>query len=152
MPFLLVKLDSVYAKIVAVNVIGESLMSEEGNGASVVFTPDAPYSLSRNDATTIAGTIGLTWVQGLSNGGSPVLDYSIIFDQAKGVYISLATGVTLTSFVKTGLTVGQTYKFRVQSRNDVGFSDYSAEIAVIASTYPKAPVGLLVDHVATTAN
>lgn len=54
--------------------------------------------------------------------------------------------------MKTGLTIGQTYKFRVQSRNDVGFSDYSAEIAVIASTYPKAPVGLLVDRVATTAN
>ena len=37
-------------------------MSDEGNGASVVFTPDAPYSLQRNDGTTIAGTIGLTWV------------------------------------------------------------------------------------------
>ncbi len=88
-------------------------MSEEGNGASVEFTPDAPYSLQRNDATTIAGTIGLTWVQGLSNGGSPVLDYSIIYDQATGVYVSLTTGVTVTSFVKSGLTVGSTYKFRV---------------------------------------
>ena len=80
LPFLLVKLDSIFARIVAVNVIGESQMSEEGNGASVVFKADAPYSLSRNDATTVAGTIGLTWAEGLSNGGSPVLDYTIIFD------------------------------------------------------------------------
>jgi hypothetical protein len=55
----------------------------------------------------------LSWVGGLSNGGEPVLDYSVIYDQGAGSYITLVTGISTPSYVKSGLTVGKTYKFRV---------------------------------------
>ena len=37
------------------------------------------------------------------------------------------------------LTAGTTYTFKVQSRNDVGFSEFSAELAVFAAQVPDEP-------------
>ncbi len=49
-PFSLVKGDSVYAKIISVNVYGDSeTYSDAGNGAVIQNIPDAPISLA-NDA------------------------------------------------------------------------------------------------------
>ena len=48
----------------------------------------------------------------------------------------IATGVTLTSFTKTGLSGGNTYVFRVKARNIVGLSSYSTTISIIAGTIP----------------
>jgi hypothetical protein len=62
---------SVFAKIVAINAMGSSLTSSEGNGAVLVLSvvPDAPINLARDNANTLAGQITLTWQAGPSNGG-----------------------------------------------------------------------------------
>lgn len=79
-PFLLEFGDSVFAKVVAINYYGESEESDEGNGAIVLLVPDAPTGLADNVAVTTAYVIGITWNDGMSMGGTPIIDYRISFD------------------------------------------------------------------------
>jgi hypothetical protein len=60
-PFSLTWGSSVYAKVSATNIRGNSLQSLEGNGAILITVPDAPLLLSINFALTTATKIGLTW-------------------------------------------------------------------------------------------
>ena len=66
--------------MVAINYYGESQESDEGNGAIIVLVPDAPIGLEDNILVTTASVIGFTWKDGLSRGGSPIIDYRITYD------------------------------------------------------------------------
>ena len=68
-PFNLELNGEIWAKVVATNVYGDSLASEAGNGALTKLVPDAPVSLENNAAITDAFNIGLTWLDGPSDGG-----------------------------------------------------------------------------------
>ena len=61
---------SVFAKIVAYNSIGDSFESAVGNGALIALSgvPDAPI-LTQNIASTTKTQIGVTWTDGVYNGG-----------------------------------------------------------------------------------
>ena len=52
------------------------------------------------------------------------------------VYLEIATGVTLTSYTLTGLSEGNTYRFKVRARNVVGLSQYSTVFSIVAGTIP----------------
>jgi hypothetical protein len=79
-PFNMVLGDHIYAKITAYNLYGISLESVPGDGAAVVFLPEAPLNLANNAALTTDTTIGLLWFEGVSDGGRPVLDFKIWYD------------------------------------------------------------------------
>jgi hypothetical protein len=85
--------------------------------------PSAPVGLAFNTAVTTASVIGLTWNNGVSTGGSPIIDYRIYYDQSIGVQKLLATGVIARSYTTTvTLTAGATYRFKIEARNSVGYS------------------------------
>ena len=45
--------------------------------------------------------------------------------------------LSATSYVQgSGIASGETYQFRVQARNEVGFSGYSSILEIIAGTIP----------------
>ncbi len=69
---------NVLVYVVATNAIGNSAPSPVGQGAILVlsFVPSAPV-LSWDSASTTKIQIGVRWVDGSSNGGQPVLDYSL---------------------------------------------------------------------------
>jgi hypothetical protein len=46
--------SSIYAKIIAINIVGNSLISDEGNGAIILTIPDAPADLTNVPAVTLA--------------------------------------------------------------------------------------------------
>ncbi len=81
-----------------------------------------------NDASiSSAYLIRFTWTEGISNGGSKVIDYNIYYDQGLGIYVLLAQKVINTYFTTSAtLTPGVTYSFKITGRNSVGSSDYSA--------------------------
>jgi hypothetical protein len=59
---------------------------------------------------TSASKIGLTWLAPIFNGGSAVLDYRILTDDASGLtFTILAEGLTSLSYTATALTQGLTY-------------------------------------------
>jgi hypothetical protein len=122
-PYDLVKDDSVYVKIISVNVYGESELSIEGNNAVIQLVPDALINLENDLATTTASNIRITWTEGVSNGGIDVLDFTISYDQATGNYVELASGLLTPQYTTSVLlTPGLYYEFKVTARNPVGSS------------------------------
>lgn len=96
---------SIFAKVKATNVVGESGTSVEGNGAIILTFPDAPVSLADTLATTSATKIAMTWSAGASNGGTAVIDYRISYKISTAAsFTTLVSGITATSYTTTALT------------------------------------------------
>ena len=67
-----------------------------------------------------------TWSQGLSNGGTEVIDYNVYYDQGLDNFMLLAEKLTASYFTTAATLIpGVTYSFKVTARNTVGMSDYS---------------------------
>jgi hypothetical protein len=49
------------------------------------------------------------------------------------------TGITTTSYTKTDLSAGTTYKFKVSARNSIGTGATSSEFTIVAATIPSTP-------------
>lgn len=64
----------------ATNSYGNSNVSPAGNGAVILTNPDSPENLSENYALRTATNLGLIWLSGTNNGGSPVIDYTVSYD------------------------------------------------------------------------
>jgi hypothetical protein len=118
----------VYAKIIAYNIYGDSMTSEPGFEAIILTVPNAPRYLGETVSARTENSITFTYSAGAANGGAPVLDYRISYDQASDTYIELESGVTTLSYTAIGLTAGQTYKFKVEARNTYGYSALSDEV------------------------
>ena len=94
-PYNLIAGNSISVKITALNSIASSPYSAVGNGAILAFStvPNAPKLLTRDELLTTTSRIGFNWSDGDSNGGQPVLDYRVSF-QNLGIYEVIASGVT----------------------------------------------------------
>lgn len=125
---------SVNVQIIAINAYGFSTVSVVGTGAVIVYSPDAPINLVENTLVTLQNQIGLSWQAGLSNGGSPIIDYQVWYDCGNQSSLTLvAANITTTSYTVTGLIAGHTYVFVVRSRNSVMFSSYSLSVSILAA-------------------
>lgn len=69
--------SSISVKVVAVNFYGDSEFSNVGDGAVIQFVPDAPLDLTNDFTTSSDIVIRFTWTEGVSNGGTSVIDYSV---------------------------------------------------------------------------
>lgn len=106
--------SSIYAKVIAYNIYGDSAESSVGNGALIRTNPDAPVNLAEIYAERTADSLGISWDLGAENGGSVVLDYTITYAIGDfGTYVELASGVLATSYTVNSLTPGEKYSFRV---------------------------------------
>jgi hypothetical protein len=77
---------------------------------------------------------GLLWDEGPQNGGTPIIDYQIDYDNSANDWVTLATGVLSTSYsTAVALTPGNTYQFKVRSRNAVGFGLYSSIASILVA-------------------
>lgn len=76
--------------------------------------PDEPLNLQNDPSITDAYQIGLTWEAPTFDGGSPVIDYKVWYDNGSGsTFEELAVNIAELTYTATGLTQGVTYKFRV---------------------------------------
>lgn len=85
-------------------------------------SPDSPINVAETVADRSATSISFTWDKGSADGGSPVIDFRINYDQGTGAWIPLTIGVIQESYTATLLTAGLTYNFAVEARNTYGFS------------------------------
>jgi len=67
------------------------------------------------------------------NGGAPVLDYTVSWDNASGIFSVYQSGVTETTFTATDIQASLTYSFMVQARNIYGLSSYSAQVSILSA-------------------
>ena len=113
------------ATVTAVNSYDDSDPSEPGGVAKIFRVPDVPINFENFPNITTGTQIGLIWKAGIDSGGTPVIDYTIAYDQGNSTsttYITLKAGVNETSYTAKGLTVGKTYRFIILARNDLGSS------------------------------
>jgi hypothetical protein len=130
---------SIYAKIVATNEYGDSQESVAGNGAIIMTKPDPPISLQEDVTQRHPTAITFSWVDGASNGGDTIIDYRISYAQETSVYTVLAVGITDKFFTAVGLQTGLVYKFKVEARNYVFYSQASALVSILCATIPDVP-------------
>lgn len=75
----------------------------------------------------------MQWLDGTNNGGSPVIDYRVNIAGSDGVWSVLQANVLAQSYIAQGLTSGETYSFKIESRNAYGYSDHSDTLTVLVA-------------------
>lgn len=144
-PFTLPWGAKIVARVTAINVYGSSVVSAptaSDKQAVILRSPDAPLNLANNLQITFGTSIGLTWSQGLQNGGTPVTSYTLWSDQGSNgnSFQPIASGLLTPSYTVTGLSLGTYYIFKVTATNAWGTSDYSATVTILAAQQPNVPL------------
>jgi len=138
-PYSLAWGSSIYVKVIATNLYGDSTESSEGNGAVITTSPDAPINLAENTSQRTKSTLGLTWSAGSSNGGASIIDYRISMAESGGAFSVLASDLVSAEYLATSLTFGTTYEFKVEARNSYGYSAYSSTTSLLCAYIPDPP-------------
>ena len=75
------------------------------------------------------------------NGGSPITDYLIYFDNGLGGSFQVLAETTTPdlSYTLTPVVAGTSYRFKVTAKNVVGESLLSSEVSIIASSLSGQP-------------
>ena len=97
------------------------------NIAVFIYVPPAPGNLSLNIPSQ--GTVELNWADTLSNEDGFVIERKLNLDTSWTVMDT--TGINVTSFLDSGLTVGNTYSYRVYAFNVSGNSGYSDTVSTV---------------------
>lgn len=131
--------SSIWVKVIAYNFYGYSSESAVGNGAVILTYPDAPVDLTETVAERTSSSITFSWSEGATNGGTPVLDYRVSYDQSIDDYVVLTSLLDQLTYTASGLTFGNTYKFKVEARNSFGYSVYSEVASILCAAAPSRP-------------
>jgi fibronectin type 3 domain-containing protein len=102
--------------------------------------PTAPSNL-----VTIPGVyhINISWISPASDGGSPILHYSIYRGITSGGETFLAqVNFDVTSYTDNSVSSGFTYYYRVSASNAIGESPLSNEDSAMPLSEPMEPTGL----------
>jgi fibronectin type 3 domain-containing protein len=125
-----------YYVVTAVNNAGEGNNSNEATGASGCSVPAAPTGFTATGGDTRA-TLVWTAVQSANS-------YKVKVSATSGSgYANVATGVTTSSFVNTGLVNGTPYYYVVSAVNACGEGADSAEVAATPNPAAGAPATLV---------
>jgi len=84
------------------------------------------------------------------DGGSPITSYGLEVDFGSGFVAAAGDPieqVLLTIVVTTGVESGKTYPVRYRTKNIYGWSDYSPELEVIASSVPSEPLNVKINNI-----
>jgi len=58
-------------------------------------------------------TIALEWLNGVTDGGTPIVDYTVNYATVLGSFSVLKSGIKTLYLIADGLETGQTYRFSV---------------------------------------
>lgn len=142
---------SVFAKVVAINFYGESVVSDAGNGAIILTYPDFPVNLAEKYELRAATTLAITWEAGtfdVKDGGSPVIDYRVTY--VTGVVQTVVENVVALEYEATSLVNSANYAFTVAARNEFGYSDESAQLFLYCAFISEKPFDVLTNVVTNT--
>ena len=131
----------------------ERKFAEPRSLQTAATNPDPPSILVNYAATTSTTVISLNWSVPTNNGGSPVIDFRVSWDQGSGTgtYVFLATNITGFSYTTAvTLTAHTFYSLKVESRNAVGYSTSFSPVArILNAKVPSPPLALANDESVT---
>ncbi|MGI9448083.1 MAG: fibronectin type III domain-containing protein, partial [Pirellulales bacterium] len=121
-------------EVVAVNTVGSS------PAATVSATPFAlPGAVNNFVAVNAGSSVNLSWGAPSSDGGATITGYDVQYRLASSsTWIANGTSTGLSTNV-TGLSVGQTYVFRVAAQTSFGTGPFSQSDEVTVGSTPAAP-------------
>ena len=133
----------------ALNTLGWGPWSISSTPTTPSSAPDAPSMVTSVVVSDLSAqnALQIAWVAGVSNGGNPVLNYSLQRSSDNGTTWSTSTSVAASSTTATvtGLTGGITYIFKVSATNAAGTSAWSApSVGTIAVSWPSTPINVAV--------
>ena len=128
-----------YYTVAAINGVGHGPNSTEAN-ATPATTPSEPLNLA---AIAGDGQVTLTWTAPISDGGLPIMNYTLYRGTASGGETLLMTLGNLLTYSDTGLANGQTYYYRVSASNSVGEGPKSTEVNATPATIPSEPLNIV---------
>jgi fibronectin type 3 domain-containing protein len=127
-----------YYQVSAVNIVGEGPLSNEAFDTPPTV-PSAPLNLV---TTAGIGYIDLTWDVPVSDGGSPITNYTIYRGTSSGSEVFYVEIGNFTTYNDTSVIPGTTYYYQVSAVNIVGEGPLSNEAFDTPPTVPSAPVNL----------
>jgi len=139
----------VVAKLRAHNERGWSSDSPLSSGGPTIETEPQQMSAPTQGSATSDSQIQVDWValsSSPSNGGSTILSYHVQWDQGTSTWVDLVgagSDYTGTSFtVASGVSVGNTYQFKVRAKNKWGWGTFSTVTAIVAQGAPDQVTGV----------
>ncbi|TLZ66884.1 MAG: hypothetical protein E6K12_05390 [Methanobacteriota archaeon] len=133
-----------FYEVTAVNGVGEGPPSNEASAtpSAPATVPSAPRNLQ---ATPGNAQVTLNWQAPASDGGSPILLYTIYRGESSGGESLLITVPLVTTYTDLAVSNGVTYYYQVSATNAIGEGPRSNEDSATPSsppTTPGAPQGL----------
>lgn len=130
-------------KVRATNDKGTGAYSQINTDGALIETEPTNLSVVSiiADSTTNTQTeVAWTALTGSSRGGKSVdiVMYEVFWDQSSNNWVYLDNTTSLTS-LKTGLTGGVTYSFKVRAYNKYGFGEFTSSVSVQTSQPPAKP-------------
>ncbi len=112
-----------------------------------------PFKIDRTAPTSVAvsapyatGAFTLTWSG--ADGGSGIASYDVwVRDGQAGTWNAWLTGITTTNVLYTPVTVGHTYYFRSQARDNAGNVELSANLPADGDTHTRIALYQVSGHV-----
>ena len=144
-PFSLVLGALVSVQVTATNSVGTSSPSAANTvGAAIRTVPSSVTLITRgNDTNEVQIEADWAPLVGSATGNSPILSYSLYWDNGSGSTFLLLTDSLATTYTVEGLTSGSAYQFKVEARNIYGFGSFSPISSIVAADVPhtmSAPV------------
>lgn len=138
-------------KVRAYNARGTGQFSElNTDGATIETVPTNLMVVTLDVPSTSNTQTKVTWtaLTGSARGGQAVLitSYEVYWDQSTGVWESLTSTSDLFA-LKTGLTGGTTYSFKVRAYNKYGEGDFTEVVTIQTSQAPEVPTAPTVEIV-----
>lgn len=101
--------------------------------------PDIPGTPTR--LSTTETSISIQWTAPTDNGGTPITDYTVMWDQGLGgIFVTLGSSQNqLTYTVMQQLVTDRAYRFQVRATNYIGDGPLSNAGAIISASLPDTP-------------
>jgi len=130
-------------KVRAFNVKGTGSWSEVNTAGATIETEPTNLMVVSIDVPSTTNTqtqVDYTALTGSSRGGKDVAitQYEVFWDQSTDNWVSLANTTSLFT-LKTGLSGGVTYSFKVRAYNKFGAGPFTSVVSVQTSQPPETP-------------
>ncbi len=129
-------------RVAAINAAGvgdTAIASAQVNPRTTASAPVSTAAVAGN------GTVALSWLPPLIDGGSAVTGYVVAYrPETSGEWTVAGAAIDTTTTVIDGLVNGEGYVFRVRAVTSVGDGDWSATVSATPVTVPSPPPGVAV--------
>ncbi len=117
-------------------------VSYDGHTDSVKYIISKPYEPQFVQISAGDSWINITWTVPVTEGSSPITNYTIYKGNTSGGEIFLTRIGNVTYFNDTNVTNGEIYYYMVSANNSLGEGPLSDEVNIKAGSVPSPPIGL----------